>query len=46
METHPHHNGIYGMIILRVNMQGEDIIEHTNAKCHVLTFQFASGRYS
>jgi hypothetical protein len=26
------------MIVLHFNMQGEDIIEHTNGKCYVFTF--------
>ena len=29
------------MIVLHFNMQGEDIMEHTNDKCHVLTFSCA-----
>ena len=27
------------MIVLQFNMQGDDIIEHTNGKCHLCTFQ-------
>jgi hypothetical protein len=26
------------MIVLCFNMQKENVIEHTNAKCHVFTF--------
>ena len=26
------------MIVMRFSMQGEDIFEHTNGKCHVFTF--------
>ena len=29
------------MIVIRFGMQGEDVIEHTNGKCHVFTFQYA-----
>ena len=28
------------MIVLRVHMQREDIIEHTNGKCLVFTFEY------
>ena len=34
------------MIALHKSMQGEDIIEHTNDKCHVFTLQFARESYS
>ena len=33
------------MVVLHFSMQGEDINEHTNGKCHVLTFQVARGKY-
>ena len=33
------------MIVLWVGMQGENIIEHTNGKCHVFAFSYARGRY-
>ena len=26
------------MIVLRFSIQGKDIVEHTNGKCHVFTF--------
>ena len=29
------------MMVLCFSMQGEDIIKHTNGKCHVFTFQYA-----
>ena len=35
--------GYLEMIVLRFNMQGEDIMEHTNGKCHMFTFQNARG---
>ena len=28
------------------NMPREDIVEHTNDKCHMFTFKFTKGRYS
>ena len=37
---------ILEMMVLRSSMQVEDIIEHTNGKCHVFRFQHARGRYS
>ena len=30
-----------GVMPLHFNMQGEDIFELTNGKCHVSTFQYA-----
>ena len=33
------------VMCLRLNMQGEDIVEQTNGKCHVFTFKYARGRY-
>jgi hypothetical protein len=29
--------GVLEVIVLRLSMQGEDVIEHANAKCHVFT---------
>ena len=34
------------MIVVHFNMQGEDIFEHTNGKCHVLAFKYARRRFS
>lgn len=34
------------MKILHFNMQGEDITEHTNGKCHVLRFLYVRERFS
>ena len=28
------------MIVLRFNMRGEDIIEHTNGKWHIFAFKY------
>ena len=38
--------GILELIVLGFSMQGEDILEHTNGKCHVFTFMYARGRFS
>ena len=32
------HIAILEIIVLRFNMQGADVNEHTNHKCHVFTF--------
>jgi hypothetical protein len=34
------------MIVLCFRMQEAYFIEHTNGKCHVLTFEYAIGRSS
>ena len=33
------------MIVLHFSMQGEDIVEQTNGKCHVFTFKYAREKY-
>jgi hypothetical protein len=34
------------MTVLRFNMQREDMIDHTNGKCHVLRFILQKEKYS
>ena len=34
------------VMCLHFNMQGEDIIEHFNARCCVFTIQYARGKHS
>ena len=34
------------MVILCFSMQKEDVFECIDGKCHVLTFQYARGKYS
>ena len=40
------HIGMLEMIVLCFSMHEDDIIEHTNGKCHVFTFLYGRGVYS
>ena len=52
MKAHLHNDiwhsalGYVHVIVLRFSMQGEDIFEHINVKCHVFTHYYTRGIFS
>ena len=37
---------ILDMIVFHFSLQGGDVMEHNDGKCHVFTFKYVRGRYS